>query len=100
MTATLPNHRTHEVIEFDLDGAHYTAGIGRYANGTLAEIFLDAGKPGSALRAATRDAAILASMLLRHMPAADIGAALTRNDDNTAAGPVGRVIDEMEPIKP
>jgi hypothetical protein len=94
MNRPLPNKRLHEVVEFDLDGAHYTAGIGRDSGGRIAEIFLDSGKPGSAMRATSRDAAILVSMLLRHMPAELIAAALTRNDDNTAAGPIGRAIDE------
>ena len=40
--------------------------IGRFPDGVLAEVFLDAAKPSSALDAFSADAAILISLLLQH----------------------------------
>jgi hypothetical protein len=32
----LPNRRGHELLRFEHDGIHYTAGVGRFENGELA----------------------------------------------------------------
>ena len=45
----LPNRRGHEVIEFTHNGFGYTAGIGRFDDGKLAEVFLNADKIGTAI---------------------------------------------------
>ena len=37
----LPNRRGHELLSFEHGGFRYTAGIGRFADGRLAELFLD-----------------------------------------------------------
>jgi ribonucleoside-diphosphate reductase alpha chain len=90
----LPNRRAHELIEFGHGGFRYTAGIGRFADGQLAEIFLTAAKTGTPLDAAARDAAIVASLALQHgTPVEIIQHALTRNSDGSASGPVGALLD-------
>jgi hypothetical protein len=37
----LPNRRGHELLSFEHGGIHYIAGVGRFENGDLAEIFLN-----------------------------------------------------------
>lgn len=94
---TLPKRRRHEVFEFEHGGLHYVAGIGRFEGGALAEIFLDAAKPGSAAETAARDAAIVTSIALQF--GADIGTirhALSRLNDGSAAGPLGKALDIVE----
>ena len=60
----LPNRRTAEVLDFEHAGHRWTATIGRFSNGNVAEIFLDT-KP-SPLADMAQDAAILASIALQH----------------------------------
>ena len=80
----LPNRREHELIDFEHGGIRYTAVIGRFNDGALAEIFLNTGKHGTVVDTNARDAAVGASLLLqdgcsvdtrrwartRHIPAA------------------------------
>ena len=62
----LPNRRGHEVIEFTHNGFGYTAGIGRFDDGKLAEVFLNADKIGTAIETQARDAAITASLFFQN----------------------------------
>jgi hypothetical protein len=90
----LPNRRLHELVDFDHAGIRYTAGIGRFPDGRLAEIFLNTAKFGTGLDTNARDAAIAASLLLQHGCAvATVSRALTRNGDGSASGPLARALD-------
>ena len=90
----LPNRREHELFEFEHSGIRYTAGIGRFDNGALAEIFLSAHKHGTAVDLNARDTSIAASLLLQHGCQLDtLRQALTRNADGTAAGALAHVLD-------
>ena len=90
----LPNRRGHELLTFQHEGIRYTAGIGRFADGTLAEIFLATAKHGSALDVIARDAAVAASLLLQHGCSVDtLRQSLTRNSDGSASGPLARALD-------
>ena len=90
----LPNRRGHELLTFEHDGIRYTAGVGRFADGGLAEIFLATTKHGSALDVIARDAAVAASLLLQHgCPVGTLLRALTRNSDGSASGPLARALD-------
>jgi hypothetical protein len=92
----LPQRRAHELLEFEHAGIAYVAGVGRFADGRLAEIFLNAGKVGAAIETHARDAAITVSLLLQHgCPPETIRHALTRNRDGTAAGPLGMLLDRL-----
>ena len=92
----LPQRRAHELLEFEHAGIPYVAGVGRFADGRLAEIFLNAGKVGAAIETHARDAAITVSLLLQHgCPPETIRHALTRNRDGTAAGPLGMLLDRL-----
>ena len=61
----LPPRRGADVVTFEHEGRRWTATAGRFADGRLAEIFLDAPKE-SPLADAAREAAILASIALQH----------------------------------
>jgi len=91
----LPNRRHHWLVDFDHDGFRYTVGFGRFDDGDLAEIFLDASaKSGTAVEAAARDAAVTASIALQFgTPAEVIRGAISRDHLGRAAGPLGAALD-------
>jgi len=79
----LPNRRLAETFNFEADGLHYVASIGRFAMG-VGEIFL-----GNA-----RDSAIACSIALQF--GADIEVvrrALCRDAQGRALGPLGVALD-------
>ena len=90
----LPNRRGHELLTFEHQGIRYTAGIGCFADGGLAEIFLTTAKHGTAVDVNARDAAVAASLLLQHgCPMETLRRALTRNSDGSASGPLAHALD-------
>ena len=90
----LPNRRGHELLSFEHGGINYTAGVGRYENGDLAEIFLNACKHGTAVDVNARDAAVAASLLFQFGCHVDtLRKALTRNSDGSASGPLACALD-------
>jgi hypothetical protein len=93
----LPQRRDHLLIDFVHGGHRYTAGVGFFDDGRLAEIFISVpGRTGSALEAVARDAAILASICLQHGASTEtIRHALTRNSDGSASGPLGAILDSL-----
>jgi hypothetical protein len=94
----LPRRRRHEVLEFEHVGLRCHAGVGRYADQRVGEIFLNIAKDGSAADVNARDSAIAASLALQH--GCDLQVlrhALTRNADGSAAGPLGRLLDLIAP---
>ena len=89
-----PNRRGHELLGFEHDGIRYTAGIGRFADGTLAEIFLNTARQGTAIDVNARDVAVAASLLLQHGCSVDtLRQALTRNSDGSGSGALARALD-------
>jgi ribonucleoside-diphosphate reductase alpha chain len=90
----LPNRRQHELLTFQHDGIRYTAGVGRFEDGTIAEIFLQTAKQGTAIDVNARDAAVAASLLLQHGCSVNtLRQALTRNGDGSGSGPLARALD-------
>jgi hypothetical protein len=90
----LPNRRSHEIVQFEHGAFTYTAGIGRFDDGRLAEVFLTASKTGTAVEAAARDAAIVASLALQNgVPLESLQCAITRNSDGSPSSPLGRLVD-------
>src|SRR6516225_5911518 len=90
----LPNRRAHQLLTFQHGGIRYTAGIGRFEDGTLAEIFLNTAKQGTAIDVNARDAAVAASLLLQHGCSVDtLRQALTRNGDGSGCGPLACALD-------
>jgi ribonucleoside-diphosphate reductase alpha chain len=101
MTArkSLPNRRAHALYNFECDGQHYIGGIGLFADGSLAEVFLNGRKVGSASEANAQDAAIIASLALQYgCPVDVLHHALNR--DRSSGGPLvtllGLVADEAK----
>jgi hypothetical protein len=63
----LPNRRASFRFNFEHDGHRYCATGSRFADGRLAEIFIDLpAKMGSPLHLSASTAAILVSLLLQH----------------------------------
>src|SRR3981081_3865952 len=91
----LPQRRFHELLDFEHAGYRYTAGLGFFETGGLAEIFINVpGRSGSAIEAVARDAAIPTSIFLQYAASiATIRDALRRNSDGSAGGPLGVVLD-------
>lgn len=93
----LPNRRSHELVNFEHNGFKFTAGFGRFADGQLAEIFLNSAKTGTAIDVAARDSAIVASLALQHGASSDeLRRALSRNRDGSAGGPLAAALDLIE----
>lgn len=91
----LPQRRFQELIDFEHAGQRYTAGVGFFQTGEVAEIFMNVPtRAGSAVEVVARDAAILASICLQHGASVEtIRRALTRDGDGSASGPLGAVLD-------
>lgn len=91
----LPQRRVHQLVDFSHAGHRFTAGLGFFDDGRLAEVFLNVpGRAGSAIEAVARDAAVVASIALQYgAPAETLRRAVTRNTDGSASGPLGAVLD-------
>jgi hypothetical protein len=92
----LPNRRIAETFELDVSGLRYTATVGRFADGRLAEIFISNHKTNSSADVSARDAAIILSFALQHGadPAA-IAKALSRDPRGTPLGVMSTVLDRL-----
>ena len=96
MRETLPNRRPSRTFEFEHGGHRFTATVGLGTDGKPAEVFLSAGKAGTGIEHAARDLAVVTSLALQHgTPLATLRHALTRLDDGSAAGPLGRLLDVL-----
>jgi len=60
----LPNRREAELLDFEHGGRRWTATAGRFADGRLAEIFLDAAKESPLVELA-QESAIVASLAMQ-----------------------------------
>jgi hypothetical protein len=91
----LPNRREHTIVTFETgDGFTFTAGLGYFEDGRLAEIFINAGKVGTAIETNARDTAVVASLGLQcGVPVETIRRALSRNENGDASGPLGTLLD-------
>jgi DNA-binding IclR family transcriptional regulator len=62
----LRNRREHEFIDFKHEGRRYRAGISRFEDGQLAEIFMNAsGRTGGRVEALARDTNVAVSLCLQ-----------------------------------
>lgn len=92
----LENRRASETFDVEVAGLRYKATIGRFPDGSLAEVFVSNHKAGNASDVAARDAGILVSLCLQHgCDAATIARALSRNTDGTASGVIGAVLNKI-----
>jgi ribonucleoside-diphosphate reductase alpha chain len=90
----LPNRRAAETFEVEVNGLHYTATVGRFADGRIGEIFVQNSKPGSTSDCYVRDASISASLALQYgCPLATLQRALLRDPRGAPSTPIGRALD-------
>jgi hypothetical protein len=93
----LPNRREHELISFEHASIPYTAGAGRFDDGSLVEILLNTAKHGAGLDTNAHDAAISASLLLQYgCPSETLRRAPTRNADGSPDGALAQALDIFE----
>ena len=90
----LPDRRRAETFELECSGLKYTATVGRFADGSVGEIFLNNHKSNSASDANARDSAIVASLALQHgVPLETIRRALLRDSHGRPSTPLGAALD-------
>jgi hypothetical protein len=90
----LPDRRLCESFTYEVDGLRFTATVGRFADGTIGELFLNNHKSGNQSDTNARDCAIVLSFAIQH--GADIDAirrALCRDSAGNALGPIGAALD-------
>jgi hypothetical protein len=90
----LPNRRAAETFGFEVGGLKYTATVGRFADGSIAEVFLQNHKSNSAADTNARDSAIAFSIAVQHgADPESIRRALCRDSRGNASGPLGVALD-------
>jgi hypothetical protein len=92
----LPNRRSSANFNFEVGGLGYTCTFSRYADGSVAEIFLNNHKSNSAADTNARDAAIVCSIALQHGADVEtIRRALCRDSRGNASGPLAAALDRI-----
>ena len=98
----LPDRRACEALRFVVGGVTYHGFTGRAfdpatgALGPVREVFLTAGKTGSAVDITARDAAICASIALQSgVPIDVLRGAVSRHENGHPEGPLGIIFDEI-----
>jgi hypothetical protein len=85
----LPDRRLAEMFDFDHAGRKWTVTVGRFSDGRVAEIFLDAAKTSS-LVALAQESAIVASLALQQgCPLSTLRHAIS----DTSVGPLSTALD-------
>jgi ribonucleoside-diphosphate reductase alpha chain len=93
----LADRRSCELITFETGGMRFTASVGRYPDGRIAELFIDNHKQGSAIGTLVRDIAIVFSFAVQHgADSESIRRALCRDSAGRALGPLAAVLDLIE----
>jgi hypothetical protein len=90
----LRNRRAHWIYAFECGGQKYTGGIGRFDDGTIAEIFINGSKAGSTAEAIAQDAAIVASLALQHGCPLD-----TIKHAPSSCGPLAALLSHVEAME-
>lgn len=92
----LPDRRGCLTFDFESQGLRFTAGVSRFADGTLGEIFLTNHKAGSMANINAQDAAAVCSLALQYgVPIETIRRALMRDAQGRASGPLGAALDVL-----
>jgi hypothetical protein len=93
MRRRLPDRRAAVALVIEHGGQRFRVHVGYFPDGGLAEVFVDAAKPNSAIDAVAADSAILVSLLLqRGSTPSEIGHALRRTPAGEPASLIGAVI--------
>ena len=96
MRMQVPNRRVCEFMDFTHDGISHTGSVSYLPDGRPCEIFLDAGKIGSAVQHVARDSAVAASLALQfNCPLETLRAAMTRLEHGAPAGALGAFLDRV-----
>lgn len=94
---TLPNRRGTIGYAFAHDGQAYMAHVGHYPDGRVAELFVTGAKPTTGVDVAAREASTLASFALQYgAPLEKLRAAMPRDPQGRALGPVGAAFDLLD----
>jgi hypothetical protein len=89
----LPNRRSAELVDFEHAGRRWTVCVGRFDDGRIAELFLDAEKTSPLVELA-QESAIIASLALQSgCPLETLRHALDGRD----AGPLGAALVLVSP---
>lgn len=92
----LPNRRAAESFDIDVAGLRYVCTVGRFADGQVAEVFLQSHKPGNSSDANARDAAVAASLCFQFgCPLDVLRRALLRDPHGRASTPLGAALDRI-----
>jgi hypothetical protein len=93
----LPNRRGAETFDLECAGLRYRATIGRFADDTVAEVFLTNHKANSQAGIMASDAAVLASIALQYgAPLQTLQRALMRDARGGASSPIGMALDMLD----
>jgi hypothetical protein len=92
----LPNRRASEQVAFECNGLKYIATVSFFADGELAEIFINNAKASSHSDSAAKDSAVVASIALQFgVPVSVIRGALLRDARGVASSPLGAALDAL-----
>src|SRR5262249_16322964 len=92
----LRDRRPAETFNIEVGGLKYTATIGRYADGSVGEIFLQNTKPASQSDSNARDASIAASLALQFAcPLEPLHRALLLASRGRPSTPLGAAVDRL-----
>lgn len=93
----LADRRGHEVVAFEHEGQRFVGGVGRFEDGSVAELFINGSKVASAAEASAQEAALVTSIALQYgCPLETIRHALTRN--GVASGPLGALLILLDDV--
>jgi hypothetical protein len=88
MRERLPDRRGAELVDFEHAGRRWTVAVGRFADGRIAELFLDAAKESPLVELA-QESAIVASLALQSGCALET---LSHALAGRSAGPLGAAL--------
>ena len=92
----LPNRRASESFNLESQGLRFTCTASRFADGSLAEVFLQNHKCGSMAAINAQDSAVVCSLALQYgVPLEVIRRALMRDAQGRASGPLGVALDRI-----
>ena len=93
----LPNRRPSTTFELAVGNLNYTCSVSRFADGRVAELFLQNHKAGSQADANARDSAVTASLALQFGCSLEtLRGAMLRNTDGSASTLLGVALDLID----
>ena len=97
----LPSRRASLTFDVEAQELKFTCSISRFADGSLAEVFLQNHKAGSMAGINAQDAAVVCSLALQYgAPLEVLRRALMRDPQGNASGPLGVALDVIAAEEP